>query len=31
MDKFGFDTKAAMHTLRLLYEGIELMKDRCVA
>lgn len=24
--KFGYDTKAAMHTLRLLYEGIELMK-----
>ena len=23
--KFGYDTKAAMHTLRLLYEGIELM------
>jgi len=28
--KFGYDTKAAMHTLRLLYEGIELMKDRWV-
>jgi uncharacterized protein len=24
--KYGYDTKAAMHTLRLLYEGIELMK-----
>ncbi len=23
---FGYDTKAAMHTLRLLFEGIELMK-----
>ena len=28
--KFGFDTKAGMHTLRLLYEGIELMKDHRV-
>jgi predicted nucleotidyltransferase len=28
--KFGYDTKAAMHTLRLLYEGIELMKDHWV-
>jgi predicted nucleotidyltransferase len=28
--EFGYDTKAAMHTLRLLYEGIELMKDRHV-
>jgi len=26
IEKFGYDTKAAMHTLRLLYEGIELMK-----
>jgi uncharacterized protein len=24
--KYGYDTKAAMHTLRLLYEGIELMQ-----
>ncbi|HLJ29454.1 MAG TPA: nucleotidyltransferase domain-containing protein [Candidatus Angelobacter sp.] len=24
--KYGYDTKAAMHTLRLLYEGIELME-----
>ena len=30
MGKFGYDTKAAMHTLRLLYEGIELMTDHCV-
>lgn len=30
IDKFGYDTKAAMHTLRLLYEGIELMKNHCV-
>lgn len=28
--KSGYDTKAAMHTLRLLYEGIELMKDHWV-
>jgi len=28
--KFGYDTKAAMHSLRLLYEGIELMKDHWV-
>jgi predicted nucleotidyltransferase len=28
--KFGYDTKAAMHTLRLLYEGIELMRDQWV-
>ena len=28
--KFGYDTKAAMHTLRLLYEGIELLKDHWV-
>jgi predicted nucleotidyltransferase len=28
--KFGYDTKAAMHTLRLLYEGIELMRDHWV-
>jgi predicted nucleotidyltransferase len=28
--KFGYDSKAAMHTLRLLYEGIELMKDHWV-
>ncbi len=28
--KFGYDTKAAMHTLRLLFEGIELMKDHWV-
>jgi len=28
--KFGYDTKAAMHTLRLLYEGIELMEDHWV-
>jgi predicted nucleotidyltransferase len=28
--QFGYDTKAAMHTLRLLYEGIELMKDHRV-
>lgn len=28
--EFGYDTKAAMHTLRLLYEGIELMKDQWV-
>jgi predicted nucleotidyltransferase len=28
--KFGYDTKAAMHTLRLLYEGIELMKNHRV-
>jgi predicted nucleotidyltransferase len=28
--KFGYDTKAAMHTLRLLYEGIELVKDHWV-
>ena len=28
--KFGYDTKAAMHTLRLLYEGIELMNDHWV-
>ena len=28
--KFGYDTKAAMHTLRLLYEGIELMKEHWV-
>lgn len=27
IESFGFDTKAAMHTLRLLYEGIELMKE----
>jgi hypothetical protein len=26
----GYDTKAAMHTLRLLYEGIELMRDHWV-
>jgi uncharacterized protein len=30
IDKFGYDTKAATHTLRLLYEGIELMKEHCV-
>ncbi|HXH48393.1 MAG TPA: nucleotidyltransferase domain-containing protein [Terriglobia bacterium] len=28
--KFGYDSKAAMHTLRLLYEGIELMRDHWV-
>jgi len=28
--RFGYDTKAAMHTLRLLYEGIELMRDHWV-
>jgi predicted nucleotidyltransferase len=28
--RFGYDTKAAMHTLRLLYEGIELMRDHRV-
>jgi predicted nucleotidyltransferase len=26
IQQFGYDTKAAMHTLRLLYEGIELMR-----
>jgi len=26
--EFGYDTKAAMHTMRLLYECIELMRDR---
>lgn len=26
--KYGYDTKAAMHGLRLLYECLELMKDR---
>src|SRR5437867_4330062 len=25
--KYGYDTKSAMHTLRLLYEGIELMRE----
>jgi predicted nucleotidyltransferase len=30
METFGYDTKAAMHTLRLLFEGIELMKDHHV-
>jgi predicted nucleotidyltransferase len=30
IETFGYDTKAAMHTLRLLYEGIKLMKDHCV-
>jgi uncharacterized protein len=25
--KYGYDTKAAMHGLRLLYEGLELMKE----
>jgi len=30
VSEFGYDTKAAMHTLRLLYEGIELMKDHWV-
>jgi len=30
IEKFGYDTKAAMHTSRLLYEGIELMKDHWV-
>ena len=30
MGRFGYDTKAAMHTLRLLYEGIELMRDHWV-
>lgn len=30
IQKFGYDTKAAMHTLRLLYEGIELVKDHWV-
>jgi hypothetical protein len=30
IEKFGFDTKAAMHTLRLLIEGIELMKEHRV-
>jgi len=27
IEKWGYDTKAAMHTLRLLYEEIELMRD----
>lgn len=26
----GYDTKAAMHTVRLLHEGIELMRDRTI-
>jgi predicted nucleotidyltransferase len=26
-ERFGYDTKAAMHTLRLLYECIELMRE----
>jgi predicted nucleotidyltransferase len=26
--KYGYDTKAAMHGLRLLYEGLELMTDQ---
>jgi len=30
IDRFGYDTKAAIHTLWLLYEGIELMQDHCV-
>jgi hypothetical protein len=30
IEKSGYDTKAAMHTLRLLYEGIELMKEHWV-
>ncbi len=30
IQEFGYDTKAAMHTLRLLYEGIELMKEHRV-
>lgn len=29
--EFGYDTKAAMHTLRLLYECIELMRDSRIA
>lgn len=30
IERHGYDTKAAMHTLRLLYEGIELMKEQRV-
>jgi uncharacterized protein len=26
-DQFGYDVKAAMHVLRLLYEGIDLMRN----
>jgi hypothetical protein len=28
--KFGYDTKAAMHGLRLLYECLELMAHKCI-
>jgi len=28
--KFGYDVKAAMHTLRLLYEGKELLSQGCI-